>query len=547
MMRKLLYVLSFLLAATAFVLPSAPSRSDDGPLQATFRVQSGSNGSDREWNSPPNPNSTHHLIFNSCKQFATTVAKHPPAEMATVLYPRQFPKGQFYTTGARTDEFQMNPIGLRLTLNTLTSKRDLRLVYFDGSSATKMKDGPMDSQDVIVWGRPQPDKAFSERERIKALCDWGRPFGLDGFVRMQFHFEVMICDILDPMEVVTFLRLLPQSQTTIPRPPPGFPPLSKLPIPIPLPPLSKPPSGWHGSLPSDQRSFLEAYLAGGWHDRAPGETRVHLDYSGLVTFYDTSLTSLIESRHGKDRLHLRLEGISVLDSERVRAELQTVLTREQDGGSGVDWGSIARVVTERYAGRLEHLRFLLSPNTKSADALERAAVAREQLFVMLAPYITTTDVPERLPASAGSSWAAPIAQRCATTQTSHIPLGVLTPQEARIHAAVENTIQEICRRLVVVWVEFFDIEAADEARATDASEMAHEQISELMAWLDWSVWVRCEPGCGLEVRRLVLYFLGRGLTGTLAVKEVYYIPMWPFPMGGDPYDMTPRCITQRHD
>ncbi|KAH9010308.1 hypothetical protein EDB85DRAFT_2100935 [Lactarius pseudohatsudake] len=537
MMRKLLYVLSFLLAATAFVLPSAPSRSDDGPLQATFRVQSGSNGSDREWNSPPNPNSTHHLIFNSVssllQRWPNTFRRNGHS-----LVPATVPKGTILYHGRTDGRIPNEPDWLAFDFEhaylfclqscyviSLQAKRDLRLVYFDGSSATKMKDGPMDSQDVIVWGRPQPDKAFSERERIKALCDWGRPFGLDGFVRMQFHFEVMICDILDPMEVVTFLRLLPQSQTTIPRPPPGFPPLPKLPIPIPLPPLSKPPSGWHGSLPSDQRSFLEAYLAGGWHDRAPGETRVHLDYSGLVTFYDTSLTSLIESRHGKDRLHLRLEGISVLDSERVRAELQTVLAREQDGGSGVDWGSIARVVTERYAGRLEHLRFLLSPNTKSADALERAAVAREQLLVMLAPYITTTDVPERLPASAGSSWAAPIAQRCATTQTSHIPLGVLTPQEARIHAAVENTIQEICRRLVVVWVEFFDIEAADEARATDASEMAHEQISELMAWLDWSVWVRCEPGCGLE--------------------EVCYIPTWPFPMGGDPYDMTPRCVSPK--
>ncbi|KAH9003829.1 hypothetical protein EDB86DRAFT_2826386 [Lactarius hatsudake] len=406
MMRKLFYVLSFLLAATAFVLPSAPSpsRSGDGSLQATFRVQSGSNGPDREWNSPPNPNSTHHLIFNSS-----------------------------------------------CYVISLQAKRDLRLVYFDGSSAAKMKDGPMDSQDVILWGRPQPDKSSSEWERIKALCDWGRPLGLDGFVRMEFHF---------------------------------------LPIPIPLPPPSKPPPGWHGSLQGDQRSFLEAYLAGGWHDRTPGETRVHLDYSGLVTFYDTSLTSLVESRYGKDRLHLRLEGISVLDSERVRAELQTVLGREQDGRSGIDWGSIARVVTERYAGRLEYLRFLLTPNTKSADALERVVIARAQLLVMLAPYITTTDVPERLPASANLSWAAPIAQRCATTQTSHIPLGMLTPQEARIHAAVENTLQEICRRLVVVWVEFFDVEAADEARATDASEMAHEQISELMAWLDWSVWVR---------------------------------------------------------
>src|SRR6266702_475451 len=67
MIRQLLCVLSYLLAATAFLLPSVPSRSSDGPLQATFRVQSGSSadGSDREWNLPPNPNFTHHLIFNS--------------------------------------------------------------------------------------------------------------------------------------------------------------------------------------------------------------------------------------------------------------------------------------------------------------------------------------------------------------------------------------------------------------------------------------------------------------------------------------------------
>ncbi len=317
---------------------------------------------------------------------------------------------------------------------------------------------------------------------------------------LTYRSEVMICDFLDPMEVVSFLDLIPQNQTSTPRHLPGIP----FPLPQPGPP--KLPSGWRGSPLSMRRTVFEAYRSGSWHDRAPGETRVRPDYSGLVTFYDPSLSSLVEARYGKDRLHLRLEGISVLDSDRIRAELKAVLTREQDGGSGIDWGSIVRVVTERYAGRLEYLRFLLSPNTTTfTDALERAAVAREQLLVMLAPYITTANVPKRLPASANLSWVVPVAQRCATTQTSHIPLGMLTPQEARIYAAVENTLQEICRRLVLVWVEFFDVEAADEARATGATEVARAHIEELMAWLDWSVWVRCEPRCSLGVRQLIIY------------------------------------------
>ena len=355
--------------------------------------------------------------------------------------------------------------------------------------------------------------------------------------------EVMICDVLEAMKVVSFPNLLPKNQTSTPRYLPGFP--SGPELSFPFPPPSKPPSGWRGSLLSDRRVILEARHAGGWHDHAPGETRVRLDYSGLVTFYDPSLSSLVESRYGKDRLYFRLEGISVLDSERVRAELQAVLTREQDIGSGLDWGSITRVVMERYAGRLEYLRFLLSPNTTFPDALGRAAVARTQLLVMLAPYITTADVPMRLPASADLSWAAPIVQRCAMTQTSHIPLGTLTLQEARIYAAVENTLHEICRRLVLVWVELFDVEAADEAMADEATGVARGHIEELIAWLDWSVWVRCEPGCSIGVCCLILYFslvrtdrcLGRE-------QEICYIPSWPFKfIGGDPYDMTPRCIS----
>jgi hypothetical protein len=352
------------------------------------------------------------------------------------------------------------------------------------------------------------------------------------------------------MEVVTFLDLLPKNGTTrrrypgVPSPMPPPPPPTK-PLPPPPEPPTKPPSGWRGSLPNGHRGFAEAYLAGSWHGHAPGETRVHLDYAGLVTFYDTSLSSLVEARYGKDRLHLRLEGISVLDSERVRAELQAVLAREQGRGSGIDWGSIARIVMERYGGRLEYLRFLLSQGTTTfGDEFERAAVARAQLLVMLAPYITTADVPKKLPPSANLSWAAPIAQRCAMTQTSHIPLSILTPQEARIHAAVENTLREICRRLVLVWVEFFDVEAADEAGATEAIAVARGHIEELMAWLDWSVWVRCEPECSFGVRRLIFYLSLVKIDGRVdGEQELCYLPSWPFTLGGDPYDMTPRCIS----
>jgi len=320
----------------------------------------------------------------------------------------------------------------------------------------------------------------------------------------------MICDVSDSLEVVTNLELLPKNVTEWNRHPLVGRPPYRSPPPRP-PPHVEPPPGWRGSLPGDILGRFEAHVAGGWHDLAPGETRAKLDYTGLVTFYDPTLSSLVDARQGKDRIHHRLERISEADAARVHAELRSVLTRKQGSGSSVDWGSIARVVVERYADRLEYLRFMLSPNATItfADAAEQAFAVRAQLLVMLGPYITTVDVPQQqqqqqqqqLIASANVSWLAPVVRRCATTLTSRIPLGMLTPQEVRIHAAVENTLREICRRMALLWAHFFDVERADDAKAAEVIEVGHRHIDELMSWLDWSLWVRCEPACSLGVRQ----------------------------------------------
>jgi hypothetical protein len=65
----------------------------------------------------------------------------------------------------------------------------------------------------------------------------------------------------------------------------------------------------------------------------------------------------------------------------------------------------------------------------------------------------TVDVlPASAFASANAIWVTPVVHRCVTTQMLHIPLGMLTPQEVRIHAAMESTLGEICWRLVLVGV-----------------------------------------------------------------------------------------------
>lgn len=66
---------------------------------------------------------------------------------------------------------------------TIVVTRPLKVLYFDGSSAAKMEDGPLDAQDLLVWGEVNPSRRRDERARINDLCAWGKEFGIDGYVR----------------------------------------------------------------------------------------------------------------------------------------------------------------------------------------------------------------------------------------------------------------------------------------------------------------------------------------------------------------------------
>ena len=52
---------------------------------------------------------------------------------------------------------------------TLVATRPRKVLYFDGSSAAKMQGGPLDSQDIVIWGEVRPDRTLDERKRIKVV------------------------------------------------------------------------------------------------------------------------------------------------------------------------------------------------------------------------------------------------------------------------------------------------------------------------------------------------------------------------------------------
>ncbi|KAG2153940.1 hypothetical protein DEU56DRAFT_907406 [Suillus clintonianus] len=388
---------------------------------------------------------------------------------------------------------------------TLAATRPLKVLYFDGSSAAKLPEGTMDIQDIIIWGEPRPERFFDERDRIEGLCTWGKEFGIDGFARLDANplsvtslnlrflgwkwtcNEVMLCDFTAGVKVVSFLHLiLPKDERSFPHPTP---------------------------LDSDTgaRTF-EVLHSGSWHNRYPGDSRIVLDLTGLISLYDIALApSLIPVRAGLERCDHRVLGISSDDISRVMKRLTEVITRPDLVDSGIDWKTLTHTIVDRYADRLELMQYLLNfTSSDSQELLQRAKLAQTQFRVMLTPYLLqSTVVPSEVTLGIGAlRWASPIFKLCATTHTSEMinQTPSMTYSERLLLDAVKDTTREICRVTTKMWANgvmsgldtLFHVERYGDGEVTRLMNDWRRDIQKLMSWLDWSVWIKCRPACGPE-------------------------------------------------
>ncbi|KAL1762060.1 hypothetical protein FB107DRAFT_199818 [Schizophyllum commune] len=406
---------------------------------------------------------------------------------------------------------------------TLVASRPLNVLYFDGSSAAKMPGGSLDTQDLTAWGQLNDSWSMRrERQRIDDLCAWGRKYEIDGFVRMEMDFEIMYCDFTDGVEVVSFLNLAGGRE--MPRGPPG-PHLHE--HDIPRPDLSGWYPGPHGA-PAVASAFtgFQSVLSGSWSNFYPGDQRIELDVSRLVSFYDTAtFPSLVDARYGKERWDHRLMGISEADTKTYEQTLDAHL-KAAPSRSGIDWRTLIHVIVNRFADRLEILEYALNKTvTNDENTLIRwAKEAQSHTRIMLTPYLLKTVVPPSN-ATTDLSWAAPAYELCSTAHTAYISsnlavLATLSDSERLILDGIEQTTEEICRTVTRMWAqgvlagideELIHEDDIDEAKLRQLTKSWAAETQRLMTWLDWSVWVKCKPGCSFE--------------------EICYLPTWPFFMG----------------
>ncbi|KAJ6617953.1 hypothetical protein B0H10DRAFT_2031473 [Mycena sp. CBHHK59/15] len=452
------------------------------PIQVPFDA---STADDDEWdlNTLPNVNATGHLVFDT----VSSLLQHWPNarhHSGHTIVPGTVPTGTLLYHGRYNSQFPDSPEwaatdpefarvfcseppeNLECWILTLVVTRPLRVIYFDGSSATKMPDGPMDSQDLLAWGAVLPEKATvkCEYERLHRMCDLGRELGIDAYIRMQWNFEVMLCSFTDRVEVASFSRLEVE------------------------------PMFHHGY------SFIQA---GTWHDRYPGETRIQLDLSHLISLYDLALApSLISQRFGQERREHRVLGIDDHDIAAVMERLRIIPNTASE--SGVDWSASFKVIIERYAKRLEILQRTLDTTDDHDEPETLAKRAFRQLQTMLTPYLLRSAVPPHSAASTDNSWATPVFRVCTQTHTSFATSveSKLTASEHLLLDALETTNREICRTLVGMWSEGVN-QGLGGSSAVPGSLAPlirgwTSEVNRLMGWLDWGVWITCRPACAFD-------------------------------------------------
>lgn len=287
-------------------------------------------------------------------------------------------------------------------LHTYSAAKDLRLLYIDGLSAAKTDMGTLDSQDRILFGdkiatllekNPQspdghgPNGPPGDTERAQLACEMAQNEWndrIDGFLRAEAGFEIILCDFSRVVHLVRMAALLPRSFD-------------------------------YGLDIFHYKSIAARF------DGIGGE-RVRVNYDHFVTAYAYDNLDVFGSDQSAAP---RLANISSEQLVDIRNDLTQLVLEHEIDESSFNWQSIADMIVTRYS---DWLKYLVSGGLPSLEALQKQA---------LKPYIPFIDVLHRN--------ATLEAERCAM---QFIPQGECSSTEENLAAkAIYDVSYSICSTL----------------------------------------------------------------------------------------------------
>lgn len=273
---------------------------------------------------------------------------------------------------------------------TYRATRDLnKFLYLDGASAAKTETGEMDTQELLSnvaekklnLSGDGENGGMQERIFAARICEWGKPFGLDGIIRVEVGFEVVLCNFSSPaVELVSALELVNPSEHL------GLPPPSV---------ISKE-NGWpldddgnliEEDLTDEQKALLDKedswqqvlenfygvksfnwLRAGAVHDK--GERRIQLDYRHLVTGINRTVIN-----PDPNNRRLLNDGTSWENQLKIVEDLEQVLSIGFDASQSTDWQIVFDEVVDKFAPILRMLSDILQRVDSSSENIAINATA----------------------------------------------------------------------------------------------------------------------------------------------------------------------------
>ncbi|KAM3074110.1 hypothetical protein ACMFMG_003068 [Clarireedia jacksonii] len=304
-----------------------------------------------------------------------------------------------------------------------------KLLYIDGMSAGKTSMGTLDSTDYIIRNLSSASTAPND-DRIRAadLCEIGKQWGIEGFLRMEAGFEIILCNFTDGLE---FLSATQRPETRR----------------------------------RDEISHFEYIRAIGYRYQGIVGGRTEIDYSSMVSafFYPVNLTNPNPTRLELPRT------VDPTDTERLLKIRSDVLSQFQrdEKHEKIDWQGVVDMIVTRYSDRLQ---FMLATSTSEYGVLSELAM----LLNVFTDY-SHIDVPSSI-------------EKCATHYLKAV--SPKTKADNFIHAAILTVSYRICSTLYEVRQLLEDAEEKGAKKEREAKQMIKELIVYL-DWTTWLECGKC--------------------------------------------------------
>lgn len=387
-------------------------------------------------------------------------------------------------------------------LYTFRNKRPLdKLIYLDGASAAKSTTGEMDQQ-LILGRQSNPDEPVNQYKTTPVICEWGRPFGLQGIVRLEIGFEVIICDFQRDLELISnitlsnFNELLPDKVNR------GLLLDSDVVI---------------GSLEEETDTIIRDSKRMGSYEWIQagsrvndGEPRIKLDFSKLVTPINKTWIS-------SNPYHRRINNIPTDVKESIIAELENVFQKPVNPFHHTDWQYLTNAIVQKFSSILMNANITLALfESQKKDLKPAIKVAGTRLFETTSNFIRRYS-DDLLPLDREAAFQTSIKDYIYNTYE------LTSSSEVLIHSSIYVVYTRIFHTVYDIYeLSKNAIQAEEDNLRKIESELTNttEALVSLIHELHWSIFTKCHSLCEWD--------------------EICYIPTWgPSPFGWGASDTEP--------